>query len=86
VEFNAHREAVRLASREANKVKPNDGQANDYLIQESRNQAMGMKFPGTSKAQVNNAHEVGSQTMQPTSKKKPISHEELKAQMDAEKT
>jgi hypothetical protein len=75
----AHRARVRAASALANKPTPVVN--NDFLIQESRNAAMGLK-PGRT-AQVQTAQEVGN-LAGVTGKRKPISHQELKAQVKAE--
>lgn len=77
----AHRARVRAASMNSNKTQPLVAQ-NDFLIQEARNQAMGLKHPTTSKAQVQNAQQVGASTVQ--GKPKAISHTQMKAQVKAE--
>ena len=77
-----HRELVRAASANSNK-NHNSGPQNDYLIQEARNQAMGLKHPTTSRAQVQTAQQVG-ESATVVGKKKIVSHAELRTQVAAE--
>jgi len=77
-----HRELVRAASR-APTLKTGTHAQDDRLIQEARNQAMGLKHPTTSRAQVQNAEQVGA-TASVAGKPKPISHAQLQAQTAAE--
>lgn len=77
-----HRELVRAASANAYRPQP-QGPMNDHLIQEARNQAMGLKHTTISRSQVQNAHQVG-EVASVTGKKKIMTHAELKAQVAAE--
>ena len=77
-----HRELVRAASANSNRAQ-NAAQQNDFLIQEARNQAMGLKHPTTSKAQVQTAQQVG-ELAAVTGKPKAISHAAMKAQVAQE--
>lgn len=81
-EEDPHRAAVRAAS--ANSNKPNTLEAqNDYLIQEARAQAAGMKH---NKAQVSNPTlpTTGNTGASVAGKPKAISHAGMKAQVAAE--
>lgn len=77
-----HRELVRAASANAYRPQP-QGALNDHLIQEARNQAMGIKHATISRAQVQTAQQVG-ETATVTGKKKAISHAELAKQIGSE--